>query len=171
MKSQSGNKDHQSPAAKKNYLFNLESSKLIISSKGDLGLHCTQINVQLQLRKQISYGTVQGVVAIANVESSGVALEEQRCNTVGYVSPSLHGDAEGERKEEMIEVVILHESAQYCVFWSRHSGTHSMTSFVKWRSHLVQASSRRLNAFSVFQVWNSILSTTGNHWYQEFSKI
>lgn len=104
MKCQNDSKDHQSPAAKKNYLFNLESCKLIISSKGDLGLHCTQINVQLQLRKQIIYGTVQRVGAITNVESSGVALQEQRCNTVGYVSPSLHGDAEGERKEEMIEV-------------------------------------------------------------------
>lgn len=99
MESQSYNKEHQNPATKKSNLFNLESSKLIISSKGDLGLHCTQINVQLQSKKQISSGTVQWVVAITNAESSGVALQEQRCSTVGSVSPSLHVDAEGERKE------------------------------------------------------------------------
>lgn len=52
MKSQHDNNEIQNQAAKKNNLFNVESSKLIISSKGDLGHHRTQINVQLQSKKQ-----------------------------------------------------------------------------------------------------------------------
>lgn len=55
--------------------------------------------MQLQLEKQISHGTVQWVVAMGNVESSGVALQGQRCDMEGCVSPSLHVDAEGKRKD------------------------------------------------------------------------
>lgn len=99
MKSQHDNNEIQNQAAKKNNPFNLESSKLIISSKGDLEHHRTQINVQLQSKKQISYGTVQMVVVIKNVESSVMAGQKQRHSMVGYVSPSLQMGAEEERKE------------------------------------------------------------------------
>lgn len=83
MKSQHGNNEIKNHTAKKNHLFNLERSKLIIPSKGELGHHCVQTDVQPQSSEQICHGTVQRVGVIKNTESSVWAVQKQKYSMVG----------------------------------------------------------------------------------------
>lgn len=154
MKSQSDNKEHQNLTAKKKNLFNLESFKLMISSKGDLGLHCTQTNVQLQLKKQISCGPVQWVVAIMNVE----CYRDRGVTRWAGVTQPPHG-CWRRKKRLSLEMIKVAHSTWVCTILDaleQAVRTHSLSFSVKWGSHLVQASSIKLNPFSVFQVWNSL---------------
>lgn len=73
MKSQHDNKEIKNQASKINNLFHLESSKLIITSKGDLGHHCIQINVQMQSKKTNQIWTVQRDGIIKEVEITVMA--------------------------------------------------------------------------------------------------
>ena len=92
MKSQHDNKEIQNQAAKINNLFNLESSKLIIISQGDLGHHCIQINVQ---KSRSDMDCAKGW----NNQESGDHCNGSTETAVQHGVLHVQKGAEGERKE------------------------------------------------------------------------